>query len=581
MARPTEGPAATTGRPAVGPRLEPSVAVAAGVLCGIVVVGLCWPMPLHPATSHLLTAFGDSHVWVFDQLVQQLLDGELSERACAAGYPTARTMRAIGLAPLLVFAPLRALVGALAAANLVQMLALPLSAALAALWIRRVTGAPPGVSALLGAAWGLSPTLLGTFATLEISNTQAWLLPALLLALEAAWTSRGAVVLVPLLGALTAFTSPYYALALPFLYAGAAVGALREGGRVVLPRVLIVGLLLAASLALARGWYAPGVSGGGDSIFSPAQRAPTRLGPLPVPAPVASLDSLLFGGGPAAGSVYETVHHSYLGLLLVLAGLAGARFGRGPGRGLGFALTVGGALLAMGPLLALQGRYVSVAGRPLALPVYLLEALQYPTVHGGLYYRYAVLASLGLCLQAARLFAALPRSALWAGLFALLQVGDALRATGPRWPRPSEEVPDLALLERLADDPATEGDDGAVLELPLPGPTDGQLGQAGLLRAVILRRPTTALPRAVLQRAHPLQAALDAAVGAADPTDAAAPLRALGFRFVVLPAELRAYTHPDEAALRRGLGPPTHEGALLLWDLGPATAHCEERSGAW
>ena len=45
------------------PLLPPLVCFLA---CLVALVALSWPMPAHLGTWHLLTAFGDSHAWVFE-----------------------------------------------------------------------------------------------------------------------------------------------------------------------------------------------------------------------------------------------------------------------------------------------------------------------------------------------------------------------------------------------------------------------------------------------------------------------------------------------------------------------------------
>ena len=535
--------------------LRPALLAAIATLA--VVIGLCWPLGLDLGDAHLLTPFGDSHAWVFDWMGRHL--PALPPTTCEAGYPELRAIRPIGWAPALVSLPLRALGGPLFAANLLQLLSLPLTAAATALLLARWTDAPPGVVAPLSAAVALSAPLLGHLATGELPNTQAWILPLGLFFADLALKRPTWSLALAGLGLLAAFTSPYYGLALPLILLGVGIARLKQ------PQSIPHGLLAAALLGLAMvpAWlyFQPDQAGGGQSLFQPALKAAATLR-LPWPSPVATLDGLLLGPGRPQGSPFEPRHVATIGILWPLAGLLFRRAGRG--RQAGLALAVGGILLALGPTLAVGEQLFSVGGRVFPLPVALLEALHYPTRIGGLYYRYSFLAILGFALIVA---AGLPRRWMAWGLASLLLL-DALRGTGLDWPRPVEAVSDAAWLEEIA------GTDGAVLELPLQGPTDSQLGQGAMLRALFHRRPTTGIPRDRQGGADPARAALTAALAGPDPAEA---LRAAGYRWILLLDELDWYSKPDRAALEAALGPPTHTGALMAWDLGPTSPACQPR----
>lgn len=552
-----------------------------------------------PGSRHLLTAFGDSHAWVLEQLAQ----GRTTGRHCVAGYPEARELRLIGWGPLLLGLPLRAVVGTVAAFHLLLLVSLPLSAAAAAALVRRWTGAGAGVQACLGAAYALCPTLLATLGAGELPKLQAWILPVALLALDDALRAgHGPVrrlaqlVLLGLVGLVSAFTSPYYALALPLLAGGMVLGQLWRHRRLQPAAALLRGGLVLGALYLglspAADYYEDVATGSGQSIFQPARRAELRAGPLPRPQPVAEPYTLLLGPRQGAGSPYEAAHVPTLGLGLLGLGLLGLRRRREAtgGRGAGLALAAGGVLLAMGPALVLGGAVVGWGDTVLALPVYLLELLDYPTAKGGLYFRYALVAVLGLVLLGARGLARHPRAAGIAAVALLLNLAHGLgitltRAIGPTaeaadrsepwrfWPRPAEEIAAHELLASL------RGGDGAVLELPLQGPTDGHLGQAGLLRAVFHGRPTTSLPRDRQGGADPARAALRRAVA----EGSSAPLQELGVRYVILDLSLDWYAEPDASELTEALGPPAHgtgpDAALRVWDLGPTEVRCLGEGG--
>ncbi len=556
-----------------------AVALVAGLL---VVAGLSWPLALHLGTWHPLTPFGDSHVWVFDWLARTLGRGELPVTTWEIGYPHTRVVRIIGWLQALAAVPLRPFLGPLGAANAVQLLSLPASGVLAGLWIRRRTGADRWTAAALGLIYALCPTALSTFGMQEISNTQLWVIPAFLMALELSDARARALPILLLVSFVAPFTSPYYALALPLIAGGWAVwrvwrprldAPVRSPGpgraRRMVVRMLRPALVLAViavGMLPSRIYYEPLGAAGGLGAFRPARRA-TIQDTLPFPPPVARPDALLLGTDPVPRQPRESHHVAYLGLVLLVATAVLAVQRRPPGatrRGLveGAALLVGGGLLALGPYLAWGDQLVRIGGSRIALPVWLLEAAGYPTRMGGLYFRYAVVAEAGLVLLAGALLAGRRRSAPVAWGLLALHVADGIRATGTMWPRPCEEVPGLADLREMT------GADGAVLELPLQGPTNGMLGQGGMLRAVFHGRPTSSLARDVPSREAELSMLVTEAANAG--SGRLDRLRAAGFRYVVLPREEEAGIGPvDQLAIAR-LGPPWRDGALCIWDLGPA-----------
>lgn len=541
----------------------------------IAVLALCvllvWPLPLDLGGSHAVTAFGDSHVWVMDWLYRQLGVGALPAATAEIGYPEARSIRVIGWAPAVLALPLRLVMGPLAAANLLQLAALPLSCLLGARLIRRWTDADPATAALLAAVWATCPTLLGAFATGELPNTQAWLLPLFLLSWDRA-TAPGSpplhVAAAALVGLATAFTSPYYALALPFLAVGFGLGRLRAAGGPL--RVASALLALALALLPARAWYEYGASGGADSVFQPARRSPLGL-QLPHPSPVARPEELLLGASRWAGSAVESIHPVSLGPALLVAVLAVGWWGRrrrGRGWSAGVVLGAIGLLLALGPTANLGGQWLRVGGAPAPLPAALLEWLGYPTAVGGMYYRYVVLLVLGLVVLLASAASRLPRARWWALGLLVLQVGWSIRDTGPLWPRPVEPVP-VEALQALRPAP---GDRGAVLELPLQGPADGWFGQGALLRAVFHGRPTSALPRDVPGGNRGLDRVVrgGAAAGrAGDPAALGRALAAAGFSHVLLPDELARFSDPSPSELTLWLGPPAAAQGLSIWAVQP------------
>ena len=546
-------------------RLGSSAALVAFLAPLLVCLGLFWPLPLHLATWHATSAFGDSHVWVWDHQWRALTEGAALDPTCAAGYPFWRSFRAIGQGPGLVVMALRPLLGPLGAANLVQLMSLPLSALVAAVLVRRWTGVAPMVAAALGGIYALCPNLLATLATLEISNSQAWIPPAFFLALDQAGRSRWGLVGVGLVGILSAFTSPYLALALPLI---AGVWALATGWRSwgAALRALLVIAVLFLSLLPARSYYQPAETGGSTSLFKPARASDIQEDFVVQPPPVAQLDRMLLGSGGPAQAPREVQHGVYLGagLLLAAGGILLLRR-RLDARGL--ARVVGGSLLAMGPFLALNDSFL-VFGLRLQLPVILLEKLGYPTQLGGLYFRYVALVSLGLVVIVGRGLRGWRFAVPFAWALFLLQVVQGIADTGPFWPRPVGPVAGIDALRGLA------GTDGAVLELPLQlSDRDDWLGQEALLRAVFHGRPTSALPRDPSALRSTIGASLTRL--ATDSEAGRAELSGLGFRYLLLPADRAKEATPSLQLLARGLGPPARQEGLLIWDLGPTELACE------
>ncbi len=532
---------------------------------------LSWPLPLYLEDWHLHTMFGDSHVWVMDHVVDRILHANLSGSTSQAGYPQTWGMAVIGWGPLLATLPLRLLLSPLGAANLVQLLSLPLSALAATLLFRRFTEASPVIAAALGAAWSLSPTLLSTYGMGEISNTQAWILPGFLLLADLALARPRWLLALAAFTTLSLFSSPYFGMALPLLGGGLALLRLLRPldplplrGRLV--RTLLLGVALGLAALPARAYF--GQHQQADhaqrELFRPARHSPVSRG-VPDPSPVARPKTLLYEGPATPKTSHDPLHTCYLGLGLLGVGLALGAWGparRARGYPLGLALALGGVTLALGPRLVLDTQYVRWGEDFVYLPVAWLEALGYPTRDGGMYFRYSAIATLGLALAAAAGLSAVPRGSWLALLLAAVQVTDSVRATGPLWPRPGEPVPGRAAMAALS------GEDGAVLELPLQGPADLRYGQDALLRAVFHGRPTSAMPRDVMPTESELPILLTRALQSGQPREA---LRRLGFRYVVLPAARQEALSAGEVALLAQLGAAGGDQAFLVWDLGPTT----------
>jgi len=507
-------------------------------------------MPLQVGSSWNPSLFGGSHAWLGDHLWRALTEGEPLHSTLRAGYPWERGARFIGWLPLIAGLPLRSVLNAVGVFNVSMLLVLPLSALASWPLLRRWSGAGPWTVAAGCVAFALCPFALGTFATGELPKLAVGLIPLFLYALDRAllderggwWAAAAAGIATT-----TAFTSPYFGLALPLLTM-AHVGAVAVRQRRVL-RPLACGAAVAASMIPA--WlYFRGIQVQlTASLYMPAM-SPGRQQTLPTPHPAASLQDLLVGLPAQLQAPWDMRHVAYIGtaLVVILAALAWRQRDGRPGRKVALALLVGGGLLALGAWLYPREQLWEIP-----LPALILAKLRYPLASGGMYYRLAVIGSLGLALWLTVECARRPKLA-W--LLLGLQLGDGIRASGP-WPLEHVPVPAAAELQTL------EGN-GAVLAMPW----DGGLvpSQHALLAAALHGRPTTALPRMFLPtEQHALRLLWGHAMTSSDP---AGRLQKLGVAWVTLQHE-----DPGLAAeVEDALGPPTViDPPLRLWALAPTS----------
>lgn len=288
---------------------------------------------------------------------------------------------------------------------------------------------------------------------------------------------------------------------------------------------------------------------------------------LPVPPPVAQLEDLLWQAQSAPGSDSETVHVVTLGLAMLALGVWGAWKGRGrPGHTAGMTLLFGGVIASLGPVLYLGGVLRGMGPLPIPLPVSLLELIGWPTRQGGLYFRYAVVAGLGLSTLGAVVLKNHRHSVLIAVGVLVLHVTQGVWASGPWGDRARTPIAGRAALERLA------GHDGAVLELPLQGVGSVRLGRPALLRAAVHGRPPTSLPRDDPRGGVRVRQQLAEAMRAAD---SRAMLRSHGYRLIVLSHDQVQQVKPSRRRSESAFGPPDHRAGLYIWDLGATEARCE------
>ncbi|MFH1466520.1 MAG: hypothetical protein ABIO70_19200 [Pseudomonadota bacterium] len=516
-----------------------------------VVGGLLWPLPLDLSEAFAPSIFGPNHVWCGEQIWRFLSGRGPLFHTTSAGFPWASEVRYLAWLPFLAVAPLRPFVGPLAAYNLVLLLSLPVSAVATWPLVRRWTGAGPWCAAAACIAFALCPFALGTLQAGELPKLQVGLLPLFLYTLQRALDAPAGyrwALAAALVAFVSSFTSVYFGMFLPPLCLGLL--GLDSWRHRRLWRPLALGLLVAAALLPVGLYHWPKLPlEGVHLLFLPSTNFQPGQ-PLPPAHTVATLQDLVLGmpNSPDIGTAPRQVAYLGTALILVLAIWAWRRRELRAGRRAALVLLVAGAILSLGPVL-----YLTEQPTRIPLPAHLLHALHYPISQGGMYYRVAVIGSLGLALWLAAELAGRPRLA-W--LLLALHVGDALRASGP-WPIPAGPVPGGELLARM------EGGEGAILDLPPEfDPADGNLR---MLRAAMSGRPTTTHPHiSVPWERRELLALWESAFMAPDP-DAA--LRALGVRFVVLDQPTSVWRAKADR-----LGPPWMEvDGLIAWDLGPAS----------
>ncbi len=549
-----------------------AVAFLAGSLLTLLVLGVA---PWELAGTRIEGAFHDGHVWAFEHVAHMLTGQEpLSGVTTRVGYPGPVLARFIGWFPALLAAPLQAVLGPLGAYNTVLVASPGLAALATFLLLRRRVALAPWVAAGLCLSYALCPYAMGCLSSGQVAKLQHWLLPALLLA--ASHAVRGPSRLLGLLaclvvGVVTAFTTPSTALFMPMAAglwvlsecwdAGTTERAWRPRLR-ALPWALGALAALAAGLAPARWYYGDLRRAALLLVFEP--RTPSEgLGVFPLP--MAQPEGLLLGLGGMGHSPEVASHVCYLGLPLLVLGLLVLALRKGGPRLAGLGLLLAGVVLALGPLLVSQGEYVLWNERRMRLPAALLEALGYPTKESGMYYRAALLASLGLTVMVARAWTGrlgwLALALAW--LVGLGQVADGWRATRSLWPAAHGPQPGEQALLAMAADPL----EGAVLDLPLEAGTVE--GGVYLLASTEHRRPTTGLLRRSRRETEPrvsrLCRHLDRALAAGDPARGKAILAERGFRYLTWRPWLDGRDRLPE--LERAFGEPLGSERLYYWPL--------------
>lgn len=523
-----------------------------------VAIGLYWPLALGLNSHWSPSAYGTIHAWSSEHILQNLLAGENPHTISDLGYPWIREARFIGWAPMVASWLLIPLFGALGAYQVITLLSAPICTVVAARFIQQQSQCGPLIAAPAGLLFGFCPYQLATLQTGEIPKAQLWVIPLFLMALLQT-RSKGLqhALLLAAISCITSFTSPYYGLALPLLAIGAAVvyakaNAIQKG----------ITVLVATAIGLLPGLFYFGSHPEGLSAFYRPALAPESLsGRLPDPHPIASIRDLMLGLPTRPADAWGTIHESYLGLLLVVATawfFWKSRQQKHPGRRLGLLLLSFGVLLSFGPRLALVNHATAIP-----MPASVLEWFNYPIGRGGMYYRMVPFAVLGLALILASSLANIRRGATIMWCIATLHIADGLRSTGP-WPRPVESIAAESFLRSIA------GNDGAVLLLPTIGNRDPYSAQKSSLRALLHKRPETALPTDMrMSEVHALQNLLQNALGESDPP---AALRAQGFRYVIYAPRFASKEHRlEKQRLDRLLPEGQPIDGYWVWDLGPTS----------
>jgi hypothetical protein len=480
-------------------------------------------------------------------LGESLWQGESPFSTDRAGFPLERHARYIGWAFLLPGALLHGLLSGLWVIQLAVLLGPALGAAAAVCLFLRLNDQLARTSVILaGVFFGLAPVTLGAALSGQIENTQSWVLP-LLLWVVLRGSERGQVwALVGAAWIVGAFTSPYLAmtaaLALPWL--------LWQGDWRKLWAPALVGVV---AMAAAGWWLAPEHFESSAHIFKPAY----GRGELPHlwsdPLPLADLDTL-FGGRGETQPRHAVLHQPYLGLVLLVSALV-----LGQERKKWIAPILIGAIMAMGPTLAWHAKPVLIGGSSVPLPARIFQWLDLPPAHGGQYYRFVILAHLGL---AGLLASARPRRGLpLLIVLGAFDVGRSVAAYGIPWP--VQELPRTAW-QQWAEDPVP----GAVVHIPMLSQHTPPCNPIRLSGQGTHLRSMAALPRGHTDALDtPLLGQLDLCTrrgqGCALP-----PLEALheaGFRYVVLDLpqvpERMALAH----RLDRQWGPPDAVVGDLSW----------------
>ncbi len=469
------------------------------------------------------------------------------------GWPGSPGGQLIGGVPLAIAALLQG-IGPMRAYGVALLVGPLLTAVSTWAWLRRCSDGTVGARAAGTLALVFCSFAIAALGNGQFAKMQIWVIPSALWALDVFVEQPRFRTAALLLGIVVSgvLTAPSLAVQLPI--AAAVQVVLTDATRGVRHRL--------AGLTLLGVGLLPGLLflGAGPNLGTRPAVASAGVR-LRGAAPSASLDDLLFGVGVRADGL-DAINHAPV---LAMAGLAVGIWlavHAGRGRRLGVGLLVVGAALALGPVLQWDGKPVEVGSWSISMPAAWLSALGYPLGRTGQWYRFVVVASLGLSLLLSR--ATTRQATLWAALAVGLGVMQAVSQSGHSFPRAAVRVPAAASMERLRDG----GPPGAVVVLPhIASPADGGMG---MTMGALARRHTSAM--ACHSEGHPSTDALRAIVqqvqSARSVEKAHRILADAGVAVVVWrpgAAVIRGEVWLDEAAVTKALGPPQLDAGTPVW----------------
>ena len=525
----------------------------------LLMVGLTWPLALHPSERLLSGPFGPSILVSFEMVPEAIWSGQDPHLSSELGAPFERKARYLGWVLLLLAVPLKFL-GPVRLGALVTLASPALAVLTMARLLRaRAPESSAGARGLASFTFAFAPFYMSNMANGELAKAQAWLLP---LALLLAWRLRQDWRMLPILAGvllLTGFTSPYLLACVGLALAVDGLCGLRHWRRYVPVGAVLLAVLALVSLAYEQDGKSH------EWLFSPTHR-PELSTPTELVAPyaVAPLSGLLW---PKADMTPSGLQH---GIYLCWSVLLVALWGFWKKRGVALAWTIVGVLCAMGPVLFLTP--TQLTGVP--LPMALVEPFGTGLSTSGMYYRLLQVGLVGLALGVSR--APLPQ---WSWLpLSLVFAVEVILAQGSALPLPTQALPHAELAQRIAEDPLP----GSVLDLP-----GWPVGETNRPHAMAFRlahgRAVTALPR---MPKHPVEynlclKLLDRCV---DRRSCRVPAQTLerfedrGVRFVVLHTDQGHDTESLERALRESLGTPENWPQALLWQVFPDPTPSQEWS---
>ena len=475
------------------------------------------------------------------------------------GWPGSPEVQLIGWVPLLVAALAQGL-GPLRAYGLALLVGPVLTMVATRAWLARVVDGRPDARAVAGLAVVTCSFAVAAFGNGQLAKLQLWVIPAVLWAVACFRAAPGVGTATGVLATTLAavWTAPSLAVQLP-VAVGVQLLARTPMGRLLDRRRLAeaVGALGLVGLGLLPGMFF--LAAGDDAGTRPAVAGTgTRVGGA---APSASLDDLMLGMG-ARSDGWDAVNHApVLAGAVVVVGLWIA-WRTHSVRRLGLGLSAVGAVFALGPVLRWGGEAVSIGGWTISLPAGWLVAVGYPLGETGQWYRFVVVAVLGLAVLLAG-----ARSGRVVGVAALavvLGAGQAVHQSGHPFPRPAVDIPAAATMARLQDG----GPAGAVVVLPLIASTID--GGPGLAMAALSGRRTSAMARHTQD--HPatteLRALLQRAHASHHPEAARRVLAEAGVAVVVWrpgATVMRGEVWLDVDAVSDDLGPPQQDGDTAVW----------------